>query len=243
MAKDDKFVQRVITLFNDLELVAPAQMWIVKDINSLHLYVSTSIINLIGGTNNNIIGNKRIAGAFSEDIITKIIHEEDHIVINELRSIYALKVYPIKDSRLFPCICIKQPLINLETNNIVGILCQLIEISITDLSQQILELYVKNDNNKLHTNIDLTKREKQIIFFFMHNLSSQQIAEIISRIENKNLTKSTVDSIIIDKLYLKFNVHNRSALTNKLKQLGYTSLIPESLLVENSIKLNKILTY
>ena len=241
---DAEYLKQVVNSFEDLGVIVPSQMWIIKDASSTHQYASPSVVKLIGKDISAWVGSTQIAGAFSESLINKIISEEDDLILNVGQTIYVLKVYHVKDDHLFPCICIKEPLVNPNTKQIVGILCQLIELSLTNLSRQILELYVDNDDgNGQLANIQLSKREKQVIFFFMHNLSSQQIAEIISKIEGKILSKSTIDSLFIDQLYIKFDVHNRMALADKLQQLGYATLIPESLLIENSIKLSKVSTY
>lgn len=241
---NEKYLKLVVSIFEDIGILAPSQMWIIKDASSTHQYASPSVVKLIGKDIDTWVGSTQIAGAFSEGLINKIISEEDDLILNAGQTIYVLKVYHIKDDHLFPCICIKEPLVNPNTKHIVGILCQLIELSLTNLSRQILNLYVDSeDNDGQLASIQLSKREKQVIFFFMHNLSSQQIVEVISKIEGKILSKSTIDSLFIDQLYIKFGVHSRVALADKLQKLGYATLIPESLLIENSIKLNKVSTY
>jgi PAS domain S-box-containing protein len=85
--------------------------------------------------------------------------------------------------------------------------------------------YNKNQPNttKLQ-NIKLTKREREIIYFLSLNKNSKEIAQILSVLENKNLSPSTILSIIDKKLYLKFGVNSISALVeiaNKLKLIPF----------------------
>jgi hypothetical protein len=236
---DPEFLLYVIELLGKMEAIAPQQMWLIKDNNFLHQYISQSITLLVED-NDNIIKNKMFAKAFSSTLMEKINNEEDQVVIEKRQVIYALKVFNLK-RRFFPCISVKQPLINPTTNNVIGILGQLMEISIINLGQQISEIYRKRPD--AIAKIQLSKREKQVIFLFLNNFNSQQIAAAISNLEQKTISRSTIDSLFVDQLYPKFNVYNRPALTLKLKQLGYTTLLPESLLTENSIKLNAVSLY
>jgi hypothetical protein len=77
----------------------------------------------------------------------------------------------------------------------------------------------------------------------MNQLTSQEIADIIFKIEGKKISKSTIDSLFNDQLYIKFNVGSRTALYKKLEQLGYDKLIPSDVLSSTSTPLNIIHTF
>lgn len=89
----------------------------------------------------------------------------------------------------------------------------------------------------------LSKREKQVIFFFMANLSSLEIAEMIYKIEGKKVAKSTIDSLFNDQLYAKFDVYSRPALYQKLQAMGYDQLTPKEVLSPTSRMLDAMRIY
>jgi hypothetical protein len=74
-------------------------------------------------------------------------------------------------------------------------------------------------------------------------MSSQAIAEMLFQLEGKRVSKSTIDSIFNDQLYAKFDVYSRTALYNKLQELGYETKIPKDLLKNTSSLLDVINTY
>ncbi len=91
--------------------------------------------------------------------------------------------------------------------------------------------------------IKLSKREKQVVFLFLSNFNSQEIANILSQIDNKSISKNTIDSVFADQLFIKFNVVNRTALRNELLKYDFNRLIPKELLIDTSIPLDKMSTY
>jgi PAS domain S-box-containing protein len=77
--------------------------------------------------------------------------------------------------------------------------------------------------------IKLTKREQQVLYFLSMNKSPKKIAQIISILEDKIVSDSTINAIVNKKLYPKFEVYNVDELVEKATILG---LIP--LLLDNS---------
>lgn len=63
--------------------------------------------------------------------------------------------------------------------------------------------------------IKLTKREQQILYFLSLNKSPKNIAQIITVIENKSVSDSTINAVINKKLYPKFEVFNIGQLIEK----------------------------
>lgn len=68
--------------------------------------------------------------------------------------------------------------------------------------------------------ISLTRQESQILYYLSLNKSPREIAAIISKIEKKTISSSTVQSIIIKQLYLKFGVYSISQLMDKATMLN-----------------------
>lgn len=129
----------------------------------------------------------------------------------------------------------------------MGLLFQGFEIGGTTLEKHIIKAF--DDNAKKSNTLKsgelpkLSRREKQVIFFFMANLSSQEITEMLYKIEGKHIAKSTIDSLFNDQLYVKFDVYSRAALYKKLQMLGYGQLIPKELLSCTSIMLDVVRAY
>ncbi|MCC2625454.1 MAG: Histidine kinase [Burkholderiales bacterium] len=63
--------------------------------------------------------------------------------------------------------------------------------------------------------IRLTKRELDILYYLSLNKSPKDIAKIISIIENKSISDSTINAIVNKKLYPKFKVFNVGQLIEK----------------------------
>ena len=125
------------------------------------------------------------------------------------------------------------PIFNPSTRNLVGLYVDVHKLDIFNLSN-ILSRYYKNGNLEIpsFSGPILTEREKQVIFFFLLNLESLTIAEILSKIENKSISKNAVDQMFTRQLLPKFGVYNRRSLYEKLSELGYIRLIPHNVLNE-----------
>ena len=184
------------------------------------------------------------------DQFLDIVLDEDRVVIETKKTHTFLKVNKFHNV-IKPMVIFKSPIINPTTNHVVGVLFQGFEYSATcNITHQINKLYniFDDSEHKYKTScskkcIQLTKREKQVVFFFLAHLGSQEIADILYKIDNKKVSKSTIDSIFTDKLYVKFNVTNRVALHTKLIELGYDKFIPQEILTKGSFKLDNANIY
>lgn len=125
------------------------------------------------------------------------------------------------------------PIINPSTNNIVAILVVPGYLE-TFNTWAIFTRYYTTGTTSLHpynpNEYALTEREKQVIFLFLLNLDSNSIAEILSSVGCKNISKSAIDQIFHGQLYPKFSVYSRKALHDKLIDLGYYRVIPRNIL-------------
>ncbi len=74
--------------------------------------------------------------------------------------------------------------------------------------------------------IELTKREREILFLACLRLSSREIAEIISLQSEKQISSSTIGNIIRQQLFKKFKVYSLEALISKAITLGYYTSVP-----------------
>ena len=123
------------------------------------------------------------------------------------------------------------PIINPETQNVIALHVIVHDLDIFNISS-LLARYYKNGDlavNQLKGPV-LTEREKQVVFFFLLNLESSTIAEVLSKVENKRITKNSIDQIFCKQLLPKFNVYSRKALYDKLYHKGYTRIVPQNIL-------------
>jgi len=215
-------------------------MFAIKSIDSKTIYFSEYWAEQIGISKEVILGSIVCPGAYEvESDIEAQIKYEDQVVISEKQGIITVKNNYL-DGSIVPYYCQKSPIINPGTNKVIGILCQGYLMSLINVHQ----ILMANTNQQLHeASPKLTQREKQVVFLFLSQFGSQQIADTLTHIENKTVTKSTIDSIFNDKLYPKFNVFNRKDLYTKLNKLGFTSHIPQDLLKTNSIIIDNIKVY
>jgi len=76
--------------------------------------------------------------------------------------------------------------------------------------------------------INLNKREKEILYFLSLNKSISEIAEILTVLDNKQMHATTVQSMVNEKLYPKFKAGNiNQLLQNAIKYRMIPSLMPE----------------
>lgn len=78
-------------------------------------------------------------------------------------------------------------------------------------------------SNSTNSNIQLTKREEEILYYLSLNKSPKEIAQILSIIDKKNISFKTVQSIIDKQLYPKFGIFSIGQLIAEARIKG---LIP-----------------
>lgn len=238
---DQTYLQSIIDATETLCEALPQAMFTIKHLDSTHVFCSSYWAKQMQMPLADIIGNIFCNHAydFNTDIEQQIL-AEDQFVITGKQTVVTLKVTQTKYG-LNPYYFLKSPIINPSTDTIVGILCQGFHLSAHTYQDLMINKAIGNTDKQEIPN--LTKREKEVIFLFLSHLNSQQIANTLSQLENKKVTKSTVDSVFNDKLYLKFNTYNRQALFEKLITLGFSTLIPQELLAIKSMIISPIKTY
>lgn len=217
----------------------------IKDLNNKYIYATDSYTTNILG----IKDTKSIIGKTDKDLnifpgtdFVEVGTVEDEKVLLENHMISYLKIYPFVNG-VKPLIFNKAALFNKFNNRKVGIAVRIFEISIKSLISKILEIHsiklgLSFYKNQIK-NYKLTNREEQIIFLFLANFGSLDIAKIINQIEGKKITKSYVDKVFSQQLYAKFNVNDRKALFDKLNELGFSDYLPSHLLKFCSIEVSR----
>lgn len=124
------------------------------------------------------------------------------------------------------------PIINPNTNNVVALYSRSKVVETLNIWFILSKCYTKGiaTMDEFEYQIKLTAREKQVVFLFLLNLDSNTIAEIISKIENKKISKNAIDQVFTTQLIPKFLVFGRKALYDKLTELGYYRFVPNNVL-------------
>ncbi len=124
------------------------------------------------------------------------------------------------------------PIINPSTNNVVALYSSSKVVETFNIWFILSKYYTKGVAviDKFEYQIKLTAREKQVVFLFLLNLDSSTIAEIVSKIEGKRISKNAIDQVFTAQLIPKFAVFGRKALYDKLTDLGYYRFIPNNVL-------------
>jgi hypothetical protein len=241
---DEAYLELMINMAKLLSQASRKQMIAIKNSQSEHVFCNNHLLALMGVKAEEILGKTILLPLYNNDsAFEPIIHAEDQAIIDSREAKLVFKINHFTTG-LTPYISVKTPLINPSTGNVVGILFQGLEMRALPQHYTLLKSYGKKGKVNRHTALPkLTKREKQVIFFFMANLGSQEIADMLHTIEGKPIAKSTIDSLFLDQLYVKFEVSSRPALYKKLQALGYDTLIPGELLKSASVLLDVAKVY
>ncbi|MDP1573781.1 MAG: hypothetical protein Q8L78_02440 [Coxiellaceae bacterium] len=236
------FLKSIIDAVRLLSQASPKQMICIKDVNSVHVYASGYLLQLMDAAEVDVIGKKVWLPLYGDQVeVEKMILAEDQKIISAREPALLLKVNKFSTG-LKPYFCFKSPLINLENNSVEGLIIYGFEAGLTAFKKH----FVKSTANKsslTNTAIHLTKREKQVIYFFMSHLGSQEIADVLHEMEGKKVSKSTIDTVFNKQLYPKFKVYSRSELYEKLQNAGYENLIPKEILQSGSFFLPVLQVY
>lgn len=229
-------LEKFIDDLKKIVALLPTQIIGVKGLDSLYLYCSPNFAHLLGYPVAEVVGKY---GMFINEINNSARINEDRQLIASKESQVFIHIDKIK-GKLSPLTFIKSPIIDPETQAVIGILCQVFEFATLDFGTQILNLYKDFSlDSKAKQNLPrLTKREKQVIFLFLANLNSAEIVEVIYKLEGKKVSKGTIDCVFSDQLFPKFGVYNRQGLYAKLMQLGYNRLIPVEMLTKQTVALD-----
>lgn len=225
----NQFVEQIRTL----AAMLPTQIIGVKNLDYKYIYCSPSFAKILGYSVEEVIGEH---GMFLNDPNNTARISEDTAIIQSRKEQSFVHIDRV-DGQVSPFTFIKSPIIEPQTQEVIGILCQVFNFSTFNLSQQVLNFH-KGVTKQAKTQLPkLSKREKQVIFLFLANLNSSEIVEVIYKLEGKRISKGTIDCVFTDQLFPKFAVYNRPALFQKLLELGYNRLIPFEMLPQQTMLL------
>ncbi len=155
--------------------------------------------------------------------------EQDQLTLKGVQQ-FNLDYLPRKDGSTMLHLCHKMPLYN-EKNKIIGIGGVGIEltrhsykniVSLLTFSGLNIENFTKQPTQKnpdfVYANIDLSKRQAQIISFLLRGFSAKLMAKEL------NLSKRTIE-FYLTRLKDKLECKNKHELVNKAFELGFIDLM------------------
>lgn len=136
------------------------------------------------------------------------------------------------------------PLINPDTNNIIGykISGEIPDIPLIFYNLEKIIHVSHSDYSLPETSIEslFTLQEQAILFLLFNCQNYQEIANLLTLIYRKKISKSMIAKIVIRKIYAKANVINLPALKKYAHDNGYHKKIPLPLLGEFMFELSEI---
>ena len=137
------------------------------------------------------------------------------------------------------------PLINPDTNNAIAVKIQFDKINFPCYFHHLLLKSPKQFAQLtavVSLNYDelLSRREHEIAFLLFYCKSVEQITKIINLFAERPIATKTVQNIIRQQLYPKFQVKNQETLIEQLHQHEYHKKIPSSLMFNFQINLNNL---
>ena len=129
------------------------------------------------------------------------------------------------------------PIINPHTQQVVGKIGEIQEVNeryltrILGLLNNLSNLHprtIKKDPNYRAPN--LNTREEEVLFLLTLKHSHKSIAAILSKLAKRETTVSTINSLIRQQLFKKFDVESTEELINTVIQADFIRRIPPSLL-------------
>lgn len=228
---DTQYLNEVISHYkklNELTNLIPIAIYNTEN----KLVFSSSAYEQVreGGTENGLPLDK---GFYKQE--QSLIEQSEIIFYNDSRYSINFNQY---ENKFQPYITSKSPIRNKDTKHVIGVRVVLQKIFYTNIKFSILssfKIYALPEDKELLDKYKLTRREKQVIFLFLNGLTSQEIADVLSKIDDKVISKNAIDAVFANQLRLKFEAYTREGLYQKLVKLGFYNMIPQNLM--NYIKL------
>ena len=241
MNSNTKYLECVISKYRDLDeltLLAPIAIY---DLSQVVAFSSKQYKQVRGVQANE--GSSGLPDELGQYFKSQSLKEQEDIISTKTSS-YSIN-FNYYDGIVQPYTTYKKPLINPDNDEAVGLYVELRKILYTNLKFSILKAlnvydFSVNTNFKKY---NLSKREKQVIFLFIHGLTSQEIASVISTAEKKTISKSAIDAVFANQLRIKFDVYTRDGLYDKLINLGFYQVIPQDLMVNIKLPAGHIDVY
>ena len=236
---NEQFLAKVIELY---KIIHANDVILLLNLNGIVLYTSNKVEELTGMTPSQVIGKNYLDSLpLPEENIPKIINSIDNTIktrnTHEFLSVNLNRLAP--NAFIFQCIL--KPIINPNNNEVVAISSESRQFnSPIYFYKMLIFTQTKQVSKVKHTDKLLTLREHEIGFLLFYCKSANRIAQILSTLYDKPISTKTINNIIRQQLYTKFEVYNLEALQDKLYNHGYHKNIPVSFLCNLYLDLNEI---
>ena len=211
--------------------------WGCKDKNSVFMYGNEAYGKLVGIENPlDIIGRTAFDLPCEAAVCAPLFEAQDREVIASAKPLRILDVHPFSGGEWRIHIFTKMPLRD-DENNIVGTIFQgrdITSVSNLELGSLLGRMYVSGKTPELvkqgsyllsnpgRENIQLTRRESEVLFFLLRSKTVKTISSIL------NLSSRTVEHYLAS-LKMKFSTANKYELVDRAIELGHHNYIPQSL--------------
>lgn len=241
MKSNAEYLQDVISNYSNLDELTTLAPIAIYNLNQVVVFSSKEYKKVRGIQAQ--AGNCGLPDELGQYFQSQSIKEQEEIIRSRIPS-YSIN-FNYYEGVVQPYTTNKKPLINPDNNEAAGLYVELRKILYTNLKFSILKALKVYDFsvNADYRKYNLSKREKQVIFLFIHGLTSQEIASVISTAENKNISKSAIDAVFANQLRIKFDAYTRDGLYDKLIRLGFYQVIPQDLMVNIKLPAGHIDVY
>lgn len=243
MLTDQEYLAKSLEFFN---LLYHRELVHVVDNKDRFIYVSDVTLPFAKTSRENIIG-KTFYEVFSpppENIESVAASIKRAFTTKETQRMISANVNrPDPDHRIL--LVTHAPLINPDTNNAVAVKIQFDKINFPCYFHHLLLKSPKQFAQlspvvSLNHDELLSRREHEIAFLLFYCKSVEQITKIINLFAERPIATKTVQNIIRQQLYPKFQVKNQETLIEQLHQHEYHKKIPPSLMFNFQINLNNL---
>ena len=238
-SKNQCFLTKVIELY---KLVYMNDIMLLIDTNGIVIFISNKSQEVIKSNAEESIGKHYIeALPLPKENINKITESFCAVIkTGSTKEYLSINLNHTNDFMIMQGVI--KPIINPETNDIVALSVESRRLNFPVYFYKML-MFTSNAlrTNKIeHSDQFLTLREHEIGFLLFYCKNANNIAQIISNLHDKPISSKTINNIIRQQLYAKFNVYNLDTLRDKLYENGYHKNIPASLLANTYIDLSNI---
>lgn len=243
MLSDDKYLTHVLQLF---DLLYRKELVHVVDKEDRFIFISDAVLPFAKVPRENIIG-KTFYEVFSPppeniDSVAASIHRA--LATKEVQRMISVNVdRPNTSQRIL--LVTHSPLVNPDTDNALAVNIRFDSINFPCYFHHLLlkspKQFVKLAALKeFDDDALLSRREHEIAFLLFYCRSVEQITQIINLFSERQIASKTIQNVISQQLYPKFQVQNQEALLEQLRKMEYHKKIPSSLLFNFQIYLNDL---
>ena len=208
--------------------------WACKDLNSIFIYANDAYANITGyHSAEDVIGKTDYDAPSKTSSCANQFRSQDKLVIQQNFSMQILDVHPYVGDQWGVYIFNKNPLLG-ANGEIIGTILNGIDITnslFIEIGQLLLASNIRNNKNRQnsyvlgsspHSEIKLSNREQECLFFFLRGKTAKQIGVILG------VSHRTVESYL-EMLRIKFNCKNRCELLDAAIEVGMLEVIPKTI--------------